>query len=470
MNLKPQISTKSIQDVANFLGEDFTKVQSSLDTASSTFLGMIISYGSDQKGAESLLQILNQGGHSGDIISNFNDLSSNPEKLQLLSKIGSNIIQHFGSDKTAYLVDTISNLNGVRKTSIDTILNLVGPLGLGQIGKQVSMFSLTSSSLMELLNSQKDVLSISLPPAIVDQLGLKEQRSTGIFNIPQQENVIPPSAQATQVPNSSTTQTTAKPKPKKKAFPWIPVFAWSLLLIVGAFGFLSKTKDFSPYFSKIKGVFSSKSDSLSVNDSTLVSKNAADYMPKDENYSSVNSSNKVVPTENSSKDDAIPSASVPSPPIQAKSVPVAKSENINTTSSKATEKKSNSQFSDDNASEKSSKKRESTKTDSDFSNHDNHSEASEPQGKMSDGWQALTGSIFSSGSAEIKNSEVLEALVEKAKTSGIVISPTSSKSLAEDRAYAIREFIIQKGVSSSKVTVGKYIKGSSSSLVAYKTN
>ena len=88
------------------------------------------------------------------------------------------------------------------------------------------------------------------------------------------------------------------------------------------------------------------------------------------------------------------------------------------------------------------------------------------------GWKSVSGQVFRKNSAEITNENVLNNILVQLKNSNkkIEISPLSgqNKALAEDRAYALREKLIEKGVDENQIKVIEAQKGNDPNGVVIK--
>ncbi|MBK6979045.1 MAG: DUF937 domain-containing protein [Cytophagaceae bacterium] len=107
----------------------------------------------------------NDGEHTGSF-QNLENFSSNNEKTQLLITIGNNIVNHFLKNSANDVVEKISKIAEVRKTSASSLLSLAAPLVLGYIGKKVKDNSLDVSGLKKWFSDISDSVYQSLPPAI----------------------------------------------------------------------------------------------------------------------------------------------------------------------------------------------------------------------------------------------------------------------------------------------------------------
>lgn len=110
--IKRTISTQTVENLANFLGEKTTDVDSSLGLSLNTFMAGLLKYAHSDVEVKNIINILNDGGHTGDILNNLEPFTNNFEKTQLLVTIGNNISAHFLGNKVPNLVEKIS---GFRK-------------------------------------------------------------------------------------------------------------------------------------------------------------------------------------------------------------------------------------------------------------------------------------------------------------------------------------------------------------------
>ncbi|MDT4867576.1 hypothetical protein FQZ97_1024970 [compost metagenome] len=83
----------------------------------------------------------------------------------------------------------------------------------------------------------------------------------------------------------------------------------------------------------------------------------------------------------------------------------------------------------------------------------------------------VAASVFARNSAEVVNESALGPLLNPLKQSRekLVLTPLrGSGSVAVDRAYAIREYLLENGVALSRVEITSPAKGKNPSGVAYK--
>ena len=437
MNIKPIVSSISHKNIADFLGEPNDTVSKGLDLSLESFIEIIKKFVGTPTGSADLLHILNQGGHTGDVVQNLSDLTTKPEKIQLLIKIGSNIVQHFAGDNIGDIINGISNTSGARKTSSNSLLNLAGPLVLGQIGKFKNDMTLNEDGLKKLLlgTSGSPVIEFTPPPPVqtyvapvpVANLTPEVENTPFLFNTNPVAEASPSQQVTPKVPNT---------KPKNVA--WKYIVPWTILGIACIFPFVKNGFDF-------KKIFNFTPTKTEIAKDSILTSSPSDFLPE----TKVNSSPKIEPEE--------PLEPIETEPVNAalpKSEKPAKVEKAFETS----KPKENSKTT----------KIEDPKKEADKPRKENRPESTESEpkesgketSKLPGGYSPISASIFGRNNAEIRNGSSLNQYISKT----VVISPTSNSNLAEDRAYAVREYLMEKG--NQNVTVSKKINGSTSSLVA----
>lgn len=416
--IKDKLTDSVIEKVSGFLGEHPEKIGPALNSAVPIVMGGIIRSASTEEGAGKVMDVLKDGGHTGEILDDLPTLLGNFDKTQLLITIGSNIFNHFSGNKGNSIVEKLSTLNGVRKTSASSLVGLAAPLVLGALGKVVGKEGLGVSGLSKLLSEQRETVFGALPPAIANQLNFK----------------------------GATTTTAAskeeKPKEEKPAstggggFPsWIP---WVLigLLFLGVVGYFLKYRK-----PTVKQLETPVVSVLPKQDSTFVSDSAFVALPPD---TSTTTSTTIPTTEAPKVEEAKPSE------ILAKETEKEeKSTKKDEKPAKKDEKATKSQVVE-------KKVETSPKTDSFESSSSSLSVAD--QLKNSKSWIGLN-TDFRKNSAEVSSKgqldDVAKYLKNNRKAKAVIAggSQSSGSTLAEDRAYAVREVLFEKGVSESQLSV-----------------
>lgn len=421
--IKNTITAKTVENLATFLGENTTNVESGIGLSLNSFMAGVLKYAHSDVELKNIINVLNDGGHTGDILNNIESFSSNFEKTQLLVTIGNNISSHFLGNKVPLLVEKISGISEIRKTSASSLLSLSAPIVLGFIGKTMKENNFDLVGLRNHFKEINEPIINSLPPAI-----------NNIFQFKKTVN--------TPVPANLPSSNAAKKEKSKSKVNWLVVLPWLILGIAG----LSVL-----YFAK----FANK-EPTDMPVAVITEKPQEDLIPEDflpdSSVTSLPVEKNVVPIPTEVEPDPIEK-----PTEQAKKQPETKQKpiaaEVKKEVAKPAEKKETSPL------VKNTKETSSIKN-------------TESEVKTPAGWSAFSGTAFKKNSAEISNSSMINGIIGQLKNSNksINISPLSSgnRTLAEDRAYALREMLIEKGVSEDQITVSKSLSGSNPNGIVYR--
>lgn len=390
--IKDKLTDSVIEKVSNFLGEHPENISLALDKAIPTVLGGIIQNTTTEESAGKVMDVLKDGGHTGEILDDLPQLLSNFDKTQLLITIGTNIFNHFLGNKSNGLVETISSLSNIRKTSASSLVGLATPLVLGALGKVITKEGMGVSGLMKLLNDQRDTVLAALPPAVINKLVTKE------------EPVSKKTAKEQAKEKKKEKDVNPNPNTGGGAAVWIPWVLLALVLIAILF-----------YVFKYKKEQEAQGANLPAVDSTAIG------LP-DTTFT-------ATPTD---------SVSITAPVETLEPKPV---------ETKVEEKK---------ADLPKIVEKPATNTNTIPSNN---SVVLSDALQNNASWIALTNLNFRNGSAEISNKGDVNDLVKFLKNNSkarITIaggSQSGGGTLGEDRAYALREVLLERGVRESQIDI-----------------
>ncbi len=382
--IRDTVSDTAITNLAAYLEEDINGTKLGLNLGIGTFLAGVIRFASTDKTGRGLLGILNGGGHTGDILNNFETFSGKPEKSKLLETIGSNIVNHFLKEKSESLIDKIAGHAGIRNSSSSTLLNLAAPLVLGFLGKQVRAENLSGLDLKAYLNNATADVSGSLPSSLLYALNLPKFKP----------------AKTSPVSHYHAVKELNKDTGKKN---WNMLLPWLLLLLVGVMiWYFSRSKE------KVEPVATQESPlpEIFLPVDTVVAESPAPVTP-------------VTPTPDTTARRMPETRTEPEPSAPPVEEPV---EEMDTTPA---------------------------------------------------GLTAVSVGAFASQSAEVVNTSALRALLTSLQGSRnkLTLTPMrESGSVAVDRAYAIRDYLLENGIEFSRVEITAPAKGRNPSGVAWKIN
>lgn len=392
--IKDKLTDSVIEKVSNFLGEHPENISLALDKAIPTVLGGIIQNTTTEESAGKVMDVLKDGGHTGEILDDLPQLLSNFDKTQLLITIGTNIFNHFLGNKSNGLVETISSLSNIRKTSASSLVGLATPLVLGALGKVIAKEGMGVSGLMKLLNEQRDTVLAALPPAVINKLVTKEE--------PVSKKTV--KEQAKEKKKEKEKDANPNPNTGGGAAVWIPWILLALVLIAILLYVFKYKKEQDAQQANLPAV---DSTAIGLPDTTFTA------TPTD----SVSITTPVETLEPKPVETKVEEKKAELPKVVEKSA-------ANTSTSQSVNNVSLSDALQNNAS-----------------------------------WIALTNLNFRSGSAEISNKGDVNDLVKFMKNNSkarITIaggSQSSGGTLGEDRAYALREVLLERGVRESQIDI-----------------
>lgn len=405
--IKDKLTDSVIEKVSNFLGEHPENIGSALNGAVPIVLGGIMRNASNDEETGKVMDVLKDGGHTGEILDDLPSLLGNFDKTQLLITIGSNIFNHFTGSKSNSIVEKLSALTGIRKTSASSLVGLAAPLVLGALGKVVNKEGLGVSGLTRLLADQRESVFGALPPAIANQLNFKSTTST----------VKPESEEKPKDINKDT-------KVTKGFLSWIPWILIGLVFLAGLAYFWKYRKSVKPTEPAIEVGVLPKQDSVATN-------NDFSTITPSDTSTGFSNSEEIKPAEEAKTSEKV--AVEKSKVEETKKVEV----------TKPAEKKP-----------EETKAKETPKA----IVSENATGEIDQQLKSSKSWISLN-TNFKNNSAEISSKGDLDAVVKFLKgnrKSKITIaggSQSSKGTLGEDRAYAIREILLERGVSENQISV-----------------
>lgn len=414
--IKETVSDIAIGNLAGYLGEDINGTKLGLDLGITTFLAGVIKLASTDKTGRNLLGILNDGGHTGDILNNFEAFSGNPEKSRLLETIGGNIVNHFLKDKSLGLSDKIALQSGIKNSSSSALLNLSAPLVLGFLGKTVREENMNAYDLKAYLTAATNEVSVALPSALLHAL-----------NLPRYSR-----SKSSPLSHYKAVKELNKDE-KRKGEKWSMILPWVLLLLVGVMIW---------YFSRSKGT----------TEPEPVAQVAETVQPD------------IFLPQDTTAAAAVTPLPVARDTVKLTPVPEEKSK---TEVAEKTVEKIN-----EKAAEKTGEKDKlPSRREPEARNPQPKEEVAEDNTPA--GLTQVPVAVFARNSAEVVSGAALSPLLNSLKQSHkkLVLTPLrGSGSVAIDRAYAIRDYLLENGIELSQVEITPAGRGRNSSGVAYKIN
>jgi OmpA-OmpF porin, OOP family len=229
--IKSQIGSDIIQKAADFMGEESSVTKKALEIALPSLLGGMINQAKEPIASTALLSKITEGGHDGSIFETFGNLLGGGSATQGLLDSGESIVNVLFGNKTSSIVDWIAAFTGIKTGSASGLMNMVAPLVMGAIGKQVVGENMGLSGLTNLLNGQSSIVQKALPAGLASVLGLKTDTISSVSTAP--KGIAPPES--------------AFQKMDEKSF-MNKILPWAIMLFAGFVGmmFLRTCKSVTP--------------------------------------------------------------------------------------------------------------------------------------------------------------------------------------------------------------------------------
>jgi outer membrane protein OmpA-like peptidoglycan-associated protein len=174
-SLKSRIGEAEEEKICQFLGESIESVDKSFDLILNAMLGGLKEIAQRNGDASAVLKVINDGGHSGDLTDNLLGLFGNSNKMKLLITIGKNINSHFFGNNIVKVINKITSLGGISKTSAVSLFSLAAPLVLGVMGKNIKIENLDKDQFSLRLQNEKMTLDPEVSSSLLSALGFSEK-------------------------------------------------------------------------------------------------------------------------------------------------------------------------------------------------------------------------------------------------------------------------------------------------------
>lgn len=174
--VKGQLNETVIGKASQLIGAKHSETTSALDTVLPALMGAVVNKGSSKSGAGALLNMISSGNHDGSIFDNLTGLLGDKEATNSLMSVGGSLVSSLLGSKQSSLLDLITNATPLGRNSSSSFMNLLAPMVMGMLGKQVKTRGLDAPGLMNLLGDQRSIVENALPAGFSSALGLAADR------------------------------------------------------------------------------------------------------------------------------------------------------------------------------------------------------------------------------------------------------------------------------------------------------
>ena len=163
----PQI----LGSLSGLVGESSATTQKGIAAAIPAILGSLISKGSTESGAGSLIDMMKEHKIDGSMLDQLGGVFGGGA-TQAHASAGNSILRGILGDKLGSVVDLVSSVSGMSSGNASNLMALAAPAVMGGVAKAAPAGGLSAPSLMGLLSSQKEHLAAFAPPGLGNLLGI----------------------------------------------------------------------------------------------------------------------------------------------------------------------------------------------------------------------------------------------------------------------------------------------------------
>ena len=178
--LQDQMGDSVVDQASKFLGENSSVTKSGIGSLLPMLLGGVINKGTSESGASGILDMITKGNHDGGILDNLGGLFGGGSSTSNFMNAGSLITSAlFGGSKLGSVLDIVTRVTGMRRSSSSSLMNLLAPMVMGMIGRQVKKNGLSASGLMDMLSGQKEHIQAGMSGDLMNALGWAKTSNVG---------------------------------------------------------------------------------------------------------------------------------------------------------------------------------------------------------------------------------------------------------------------------------------------------
>ncbi|MFN8355620.1 MAG: OmpA family protein [Spirosomataceae bacterium] len=235
--LNDNLSTATINRVAELTKETPDKIKAALESLNSIFVAGFMKRSSNDTGAQLLFKLIEKGNFDGSLVEKLNGSIKTNEQFMAVVATGSGMVSQLLPDKKSPIASLIGQHHKIRNSSAFNLLGLSAALIMHTLGKVVTDKKLDAAGLALWLSEQKDSLIEATPTPFLDKM-------IGMLGISNFMNLGYVQAEENPEPTSTAKKHESKPfleppdlsdgSPIKIPTSWIIAGVVAILVILGA--------------------------------------------------------------------------------------------------------------------------------------------------------------------------------------------------------------------------------------------
>ena len=176
---RQHLTPDAIERLAAFTGESPAAAGKAVGAAMPAVLAGMLQSAQDANGLTQLVNLFQQGKFDGSLLNNVAGAFSG-SSMDGLMKMGGPLLGSLFGSRSNGLVDLLAGHAGIKKSSAMAVLSAVAPMAMSVMGRQLmSRGGINTSSLKELLLSQREAIAGAAPPGLGQALGIGDMSQLG---------------------------------------------------------------------------------------------------------------------------------------------------------------------------------------------------------------------------------------------------------------------------------------------------
>jgi uncharacterized protein DUF937 len=153
----------AVKGASLLIGASEWPTRVALRTAAPAVLGGMAGMASTNEGAKSLFSIIQNGGYDA-LAEDPASLFAGGNMTSSMVGVGRQMADRLFEERGASVIEAVANASGLSQAPAGTLLNLVVPLAMGVVEKEITYRGLDASNLRDLLLDQKGDFTAAMPP------------------------------------------------------------------------------------------------------------------------------------------------------------------------------------------------------------------------------------------------------------------------------------------------------------------
>ena len=175
--VKDQLTDGVMDSVSSLIGESSSTTSAAVGSFLPALLEGVISKGSTESGAESLIGMINDNDLGGGLLGNLGGLLGGGESSSTLLKMGGSLLSGLLGNNQSTLLNALMQLTGLKKSSSSSLLSILAPIAMSVIGSMIKKKGLNAGGLLKYLTGERNVVASALPAGFAS-LGATSAPST----------------------------------------------------------------------------------------------------------------------------------------------------------------------------------------------------------------------------------------------------------------------------------------------------